>query len=138
MKSQLLYDKFKSSVKIYVILLYGIALLTNSFTGSGNILGFQSLLFGGLTILFGLIPAFVAWSANLTFLIAITRKHHKVKLLFSGLSLIMGSAAIMVNELPIHEGSTTSSVKIGIGFYFWASSFSLLFIDSIINYKKSN
>ncbi len=122
-----------------IIGFYLISLGMPSYTGGGGVYGFFALFFGGLTIMFGLFMAFIAWSYNFLFFIALTQKKKYIrKRILSGLAIIFGMSALFVTELPIHEGATTSPVEIGIGFYFWISSYILLFIQSWIDSENQS
>ncbi len=122
-----------------IIGLYLISLFTESFSGSGGVYGILSLIFGGLSILIGNLFAFGAWTANILFFIAFIRKSKlNTKLTLSGFALLLGVLAVFVTDLPMHMGSSTSPVKIGIGFYFWIGSLTLLFVKNFTEYIKLN
>ena len=124
----------------YIIIgLYLISLFTESFSGSGGVFGIFALIFGGLSILIGNLFAFGAWTANILFFIAFIRKSKlNTKLTLSGIAVLLGILAVFVTDLPMHMGSSTSPVKIGIGFYFWIGSLTLLFGKNLIEYIKLN
>ena len=127
------------TLKYIIIGLYLISLFTESFSGSGGVLGISTLIFGGFSILIGNLFAFGAWTANILFFIAFIRKSKlNTKLTLSGISVLLGLLAIFVTDLPMHMGSSTSHVKIGIGFYFWIGSMSLLFGKNLMEFIKLN
>tara|TARA_R110000765_G_scaffold425443_1_gene538387 strand:+ start:114 stop:524 length:411 start_codon:yes stop_codon:yes gene_type:complete len=130
--------KKNNGILTYAIIgFYLISLFTESFTGGGGIIGILTLIFGGLSILMLKITAFGAWSANILFFVVLIKKSQiETKLILSGISVILGFLALFVTDLPMHMGSTTSPVKIGIGFYFWIASLILLFNKSLIDYLK--
>ena len=124
----------------YIIIgLYLISLFTESFSGSGGVIGIFALIFGGLSILIGNLFAFGAWTANILFFIALFRKSKlSTKLILSGIASLLGLLATLVTDLPIHMGTSTSPVEIGMGFYFWIGSLILLFSINLIVYLKTN
>jgi hypothetical protein len=129
----------KKTLNYIIIGLYLISLFTESFSGSGGVYGIFALIFGGLSILIGNFFAFGAWTANILFLIAFIRKSNmNTKLTLSGIAVLLGILAVFVTDLPMHMGSSTSPVKIGIGFYFWIGSLSLLFVKNLTEYIKLN
>ena len=116
-----------------------ISLFTESFSGSGGVYGIFALIFGGLSIFIENLFAFGAWIANIPFLIAFFRKLKlNTKLTLSGIAVLLGILAVFVTDLPMHMGSSTSPVKIGIGFYFWIGSLTLLFGKNLMEYIKLN
>ncbi len=125
------------TLNIIIVGLYLISLFTESFSGSGGVYGIFALIFGGFSILILNLFAFGAWSANILFFIALIRKSKlNTKLTLSGIAVLLGILAVFVTDLPMHMGSSTSPVKIGIGFYFWIGSLTLLFIKNLIEYLK--
>ena len=129
----------KKKLNYLILGLYLISLFTKSFTGGGGVHGILTLIYGGFSILIGNLFAFGAWSANILFFISLIRKIKlKTKLILSGIAVLLGTLALFVTELPMHMGSSTSFVKIGIGFYFWIGSFILLFMKNLMEYFKLN
>jgi hypothetical protein len=127
------------TLKYVVIGLYMISLFTESFSGSGGVYGVYALIFGGLSILIGNFVAFGAWTANILFMIAFFRRSKLyTKLTLSGIAVLLGFLAVFVTDLPMHMGSSTSPVKIGIGFYFWFASLISLFVKNLTEYIKLN
>ena len=127
------------TLNFIIIGLYLISLFTESFSGSGGVYGIFALIFGGFSILIGNLFAFGAWTANILFFIALIRKSKlNTKLNLSGIAVLLGLLAIFVTDLPMHMGSSTSTVKIGIGFYFWIGSLTLLFVKNLMEYIKLN
>jgi hypothetical protein len=128
----------KSKTLTYIIIgLYLISLFTESYSGSGGILGISTLAFGGFSILIGNLFAFGAWIANILFFFVLIKKlNPKAKLILSGITLILAFLSVFITDLPMHMGSSTSSVKIGIGFYFWITGFALLFIKTLVFSQK--
>ena len=130
----------KNKILKYIIIgFYLISLFTESFSGSGGVLGIFALIFGGFSILIGNFLAFGVWTANILFFIAFIRKSKlNTKLTLSGIAVLLGLLAIFVTDLPMHMGSSTSPVKIGIGFYFWMGSLILLLGKNLTEYIKLN
>lgn len=130
----------KNKTLRYIIIgLYLISLFTESFSGNGGIVRIFALIFGGFSILTGNLFAFGAWTANILFFIAFFQKSKvNTQLTLSGIAILLGLLAIFVTDLPMHMGSSTSHVKIGIGFYFWITSLTLLFVKNLIEYIKLN
>lgn len=132
-----LNEKSDRILKVLIIVLYLISLTTESFSGGGGILGIQTLLFGSLSIIFGHYLAFAAWSSNILFFITFMKKIKlSIKLILSGLSVLLAFTAVFITDLPMNEGSSTSSVKIGIGFYFWISGIVMVFLKLIVQFKN--
>jgi hypothetical protein len=129
----------KNKILNFIIVgLYLISLFTESFSGSGGVYGIFALIFGGFSIL-GNLLAFGAWTANILFFVAFIRKSKlNTKLKLSGIAVLLGILAIFVTDLPMHMGSSTSPVKIGIGFYFWIGSLILFFGKNLTEYLKLN
>src|SRR5690606_16830225 len=97
------------------------SLFTYAFNGSSENIGIFALFFGGISIFFVSFIAFGAWSANIFFFInfLIGNSKLRTKLIISGIALLLGILALFVTDLPVHMGSSTSPVRIGLGFYFW-------------------
>ncbi|MFA0964554.1 hypothetical protein AB9P05_22290 [Roseivirga sp. BDSF3-8] len=118
-----------------IIILYIVSLLLPAYTHTP---GFFALIFGGLSFLW-LGPAVIAWSANVLFFLVLFKKNYspRIKRLLSGIGALCGLCALFVTELPVHEGSSTTPVSIGMGFYIWETSLLLLFLKSVSDYNKS-
>lgn len=136
LKSKTQNLSFRKNPNLYIFTTYFIALFLNAYIGSGGVLGLFALFFGGFSIVAGLYIAFIAWFSNLFFFAALWTKSSKLQLIFSVITLLLGSLAIWITELPMHEGASTSPVRIGIGFYFWILSYILLLAKSLLYFKK--
>lgn len=118
-----------------IIITYLISLFMESFNGNGGVIGIFALIFGGFSIFVGNLLAFGAWTANILFLTALLRKSKiKIRLYLSGIAVLLGLLAIFVNDLPMHMGSSTSTVTLGTGFYCWIGSLALLFVKNLVEF----
>ncbi len=92
-------------------------------------LGWMSFLGGGL------IP-FVIWLANPLYFLAIiyTVQQQKLALLLSLTPIILASVFMVLPTILTSESGATSEITgRGLGFYFWISSFIVLFFGVVMN-----
>lgn len=102
---------------------------------------FFMLLAGWMAILGGgLIPTII-WLANPLYFFGgfLILNKEKVGVILIGLSVILALYFTTLDSIMDGEsGATTAIIKLGVGFYFWISSFIVLFIASINLFIKNN
>ncbi len=116
------------------LIIYCISLVTPIFFGE-TALGIYALMMGWMGVLAMEIQFALPWTANLIFFWCIftpeTKRMRKIFLSITTLCLAFFATRII--EIPAQEG--TEPVTLGIGFYIWISSFTLLFIHTLRLYK---
>ena len=117
---------------------YLTSLFTNAFTGTENIIGLKCLFLGGVSIMYGALIIFGAWSANVLFFLnfLIPKKGSIIKLILSGLCVLLALSALTINEIPVKSNAPFTAVTVGIGYYFWTVSFLMLFVKNLGEYKE--
>ena len=131
--------KHSKRFNFIIITVFIVALSTNAFNGSGGMKGVEVLFYGIFSIFLFHLFAFLSWFANVFLLISLKIRKTEIdrKLYLNGLSIVFGLLAILIDEIPIHMGSTTSAVTLGIGFYFWIGGMCLLFVKNLMGYRLS-
>ena len=100
-----------------------------------DVFGFLALIFGAFSILFGLFSAFLAWLANVFYLLAFINKGKK-RALYGTIGFLLSLFAFNVDRIPMHTGSSTSPVDVGIGAFFWIASFAALAYAGVVQVKN--
>ena len=137
--------KIKYLIPFYIaILLYLTSLMTVYFyNGSEEHLGIVMLLLGWLTGINDIFT-FIAWFANITFIMAILsvakrKKAPKVMrgLILSGITLVFGLCGFLMGTIDSESASTTmANGSFGLGFYIWVLSFVAMFISMYLRFKS--
>lgn len=118
------------------LILYAVACLLPPVRGEDS-LGISALLMGWMGM-FGHIPIFLTWLANISFFLALIlpARQRPVRILFSLLSILLGLCFLRVKEIPVSEGGQTETVDPGWAFFVWMTAFFWLFFETVI-YKKA-
>jgi len=120
-------SRARIAVSSVSIILYGASLCSPAleFSTADPVPGWETLLAGWAGI-FLLQPA---WLANPVFFIALIlfkrRKYHRAKTL-SAMALVIGLSSFFCREWYFNEAFGTPITSLGIGFYLWCLSFTVL------------
>ena len=128
----------KISIAYGIPIFYMTSLFTNAFTGTEDVIGLKCLFLGGVSIMYGALVIFGAWSANILFFLSflIPQKGSIIKLILSGLCVLLAFSVLTINEIPAKNNAPFVAVTVGIGYYFWTASFLLLFVENLREYKQ--
>ena len=120
----------KISIKDISILLNSISLVLPCFVGAPGFFGLLALLLGWIGIFESNVFLGLPWLANFFYLFVLVFYKTKwiYKLMLSILGIVFGLFAFGINKIPADESGTYYTVSVGIGFFFWMSSFVLVII----------
>jgi hypothetical protein len=134
------------SQKLFLFLsigLYLISLTQKSYCTVGGTCeyfsGLLNLIFGWFGVFTLHIPAF-PWLANPLLLGSwiFFRKKPKASFILSGIAFILMLSFLLVDEIIVNDGSTTSKVNFyGLGYWLWLFSSFIMLIGNYINWKKN-
>ncbi|QXP78681.1 MULTISPECIES: hypothetical protein [Winogradskyella] len=126
-KENLLYY---ASVILYLISLTQNAFLLNNEDGH----------YGYLALIFGFYAVFdtgISWLANFLIIFSWLFRHKRTSLYYSLSALILGISFLFIDEIVMGTNNKYGKITgYGIGYYLWISSFLIMTIRNIFNYKK--
>jgi hypothetical protein len=117
------------SVALYALSLRHPALL---FSDHPPLTGFSVLAAGWC----GALSLDFAWYANpawLTAIICLLLGKVRVARIFSGASILLGLLSFTTKEWWFNEGSPTAILSLGLAFYIWMSSLTILFLGCLLS-----
>lgn len=138
-------NKYLKIILCLSIGLYLISLSQISFCTIGNnceyFSGLLHLVFGWFGVFKLHLPAF-PWLANpLLFFswLFLFRKKKKIALALSGIAFLLMISFLLVDEIMVNDGSTTSIINFyGLGYWLWVLSSSIILFGNLFLIKISN
>ncbi|MFC4267982.1 hypothetical protein [Polaribacter marinivivus] len=136
-------NKYQRIILCLSIGLYLISLPQKSFCTVGNTCeyfsGLLHLIFGWFGVFKLHLPAF-PWLANpllfFSWLFLFVKKT-KIALVLSGIAFLLMISFLLVDEIIVNDGSTTSIVNFyGFGYWLWVLSSAIILFGYLFLYKK--
>ena len=117
------------------VIIYLISLTQNAFQ-----LNNEDEHYGYLSLIFGFYAVFdtgICWLANFLIIFSWLFRDKKTSLYYSLSALILGISFLFVDEIVMGTNNKYGKITgYDIGYYLWISSFLIMTIRNILNYKK--
>lgn len=134
----------KQKIVLYTsIVVYIISLTQKSYCTSGGTCeyfsGLLNLIFGWFGVFMLHIPAF-PWLANLILFgsWSFFKKKLKISFILSSLALILMLSFLLVDEIKVNDGSTTSIIiSYGLGYWLWVLSSFIMALGNLFIMRRS-